>query len=153
MKQQQISPLNLKSLDTSGSKIFMTDQINEKSQESIIHRHSSVQKSSRVPYVSEKLKKIKDKAAFGDRKQSMEHSRKLQGRKEYEDEITKILEQVRKTRGSNPCQSELKTLGEKVQKQILTQKIRNQYIKDTLESVQEFSEYNPKILKMLFYEN
>ena len=55
-------------------------------------------------------------------------------------------------RGADPIDSDLKLLNKSVQRKMLAQTVRNKFIVDTLDQIQSFSDYNPKILKWLFEE-
>lgn len=55
-------------------------------------------------------------------------------------------------RGTDPTGSNLQELNDKVQTHMLSMQIRNQYITDTADQVQSFSDYHPTILKWLFNE-
>ena len=55
-------------------------------------------------------------------------------------------------KGADPIDSDLKLLQKNVQRKMLEQDVRNKYMSDTMEQVQSFSDYNPKILKWLFDE-
>lgn len=55
-------------------------------------------------------------------------------------------------RGSDPTSSNLKSMGDKVSQQLVTQLLRNEYHIETMDQVQQFADYEPGILKWLFNE-
>ena len=71
----------------------------------------------------------------------------------HQQDVKDIIRKVISMRGSNPMSSNLQSLSENVNKQMLAQNIRNKYIHDTVDQVQSFSDYNPTILKWLFDEH
>ena len=62
------------------------------------------------------------------------------------------MKKVGTMKGSDPIDSDIKLLNRSLQRKMLEMNVRSQYIVDTFEQVQSFSEYNPKILKWLFDE-
>ena len=66
--------------------------------------------------------------------------------------VQEIISNVGRLQGKDPTGSALHDLCEKVQIQMLSMKIRQQYIHDTADQVQSFSDYSPVILRWLFNE-
>ena len=52
--------------------------------------------------------------------------------------IKEIISKVRRMRGSNPISSNLQSMSEKVQKQMLAQNLRDHFIADTANQVHSF---------------
>ena len=67
-------------------------------------------------------------------------------------EVKSIIDKVRKVRGTDYINSNIKVINKRISKNMLAQEFRNQALFDTSDQIELLRDYDPNIVKYLFDE-